>query len=144
MINYYEGDDWTKGKSQAYGFEHMLMYQTFYDRLSPRERVLLHQDVAEILEPHVKDQDTPSRKLVIEVARHFDLGEKPLEAAQHYYLAAQLTFTAGAYSETIQLCRKGLRNIRIHGVEGPDEDTTACQSYSADVARIGDALARQA
>ena len=123
VINYHEGDDWTKGKSQAYTFEHLLMHQTFYDRLSPRERVLLHQDVADILEPYLKEQEPPQRKLVIEIARHFHLGEKPLKAAEHYYLAAKLTFATGAYSETIQLCRNGLKNIRHLKSKGKLQDT---------------------
>jgi tetratricopeptide (TPR) repeat protein len=123
VIAYYEGDGWTKGKSQSYTFEHMLMYQTFYDRLSPRERVLLHQAVADILEPYVKDQAAPPCKLVIEIARHYDLGEKPPEAARYYYLAARLTFATGAYSETIQLSQKALKNIRMLGEGGLDRDT---------------------
>jgi len=121
VINYYEDKELTE-EMDAYAFEHILMHQAFYNKLSPRERVLLHKKVAEILEPQVKDQENPSLKLIIEVARHYDLGRQPLEAAKHYYFAARKTFVSGAYGETIGLCQKGLKNIRTLGDGASEQD----------------------
>src|SRR5436853_6643346 len=44
--------------------------------------------------------------LVLEVAHHYNLGDEPVSAAHYYFLAAQSSFSDGAFVETIELCQK--------------------------------------
>ncbi len=122
LIRYGSGtDDWTEAKSEVYAFEHALMHRAFYQKLSPREQVLYHRRVAELLERSLKDDANPPRKLVIEVAHHYDLGNEPKLAAHYYWLAAQSSLANGAFVETIQLCRRALDKVR-HLREGVVEN----------------------
>src|SRR3989442_1315756 len=77
IIGFYVGVEWFKNKSEFYIFEHHLMQQAFYNKLSTRERVLHHQQVAGLLEGLLKQQANPPRRLVLEVAHHYNLGDEP-------------------------------------------------------------------
>ena len=112
VVHYYSGQNWIKAKSQSYAFEHMLTHQAFYERMSPAERAFYHEKIAAFLKSLLKDRRYLTRKLLIELARHYDLGARPFEAAKYYYFAARAIFGTGAYGETIELCRKGLENAR--------------------------------
>lgn len=115
VVHYYAGQDWIQTKSQAYAFEHKLTHQAFYERMGPAERAFFHTKIAVFLKNLLKDRRNLTRRLLIELARHYDLGGQPLEAAKYYYFAARAIFGAGAYGETIELCRKGLDNARRLG-----------------------------
>ncbi len=106
IISFYMDVDWLKNKSDFYIFEHHLIQQAFYKKLSPRERVLHHHSVAELLERILKEQTNPSRRLILEVARHYDLGNELILAAHYYFLAAQSSFSDDAFIETIELCKR--------------------------------------
>jgi tetratricopeptide (TPR) repeat protein len=114
LIRYGQAADeqWTQDESEVYAFEHSLMHRVFYQKLSPRERVLYHRRVAEVLERALKDAVNPSRKLILEIAHHHDLGNNVEPAARYYWLAAQSSYSDGALTEAAQLCRKALEKIR--------------------------------
>lgn len=112
VVHYYSGQAWIKAKSQSYAFEHMLTQQAFYERLGPAEREIYHEKIAGFLKKLLKDRRNLTRKLLLELARHYDLGANPSEAAKYYYFAARAIFGTGAYGETIEVCRKGLENAR--------------------------------
>ena len=108
----YSSEDWVRATSQTYAFEHMLTHQTFYKQMSPAERIRYHRDIAAELKRLLKDSSKLTHKLRIELARHYDQGEKYFEAASYYYIAGRTIFGTGAYGETIQLCQKSLENVR--------------------------------
>lgn len=51
-------------RSEVYSFEHIMLQQMLYKKLSPRERVLYHQDVAELLEKMLIDERNLARRLI--------------------------------------------------------------------------------
>ena len=99
-------------ESEAYSFENALMQRVFYEKLSPRERVLYHRRVAEVLERALKSDRAPRRNLILQVAHHHDLGNNVEAAARYYWLAAQSCYNDGALTEAGELCRKSLDKIR--------------------------------
>jgi predicted ATPase len=115
LISLYSGEDIDKSHSDVYVFEHALLQQAFYNKLSPRERVLYHRSIAEQLERTSLGQKQPSRKLILEIAHHYDLGEVPKSAADFYQLAAQSLLADGATVEATEISKRALRNIRQVG-----------------------------
>ncbi len=105
IISIYVGEEGLKKRSEFYLFEHHLMQQAFYNKLSPRERVLHHQSVAQFLERLFKEEQNPPRRLLLEVAYHYSQADELLLGAQYYFLAAQSSFFDGAFVETIELCK---------------------------------------
>jgi len=112
LISLYTGDDVDKTRSDVYAFEHALLHQAFYNKLSPRERVLYHRSIAQLLESISLEQKQPSRKLILEIAHHYDLGEIPASAASFYQSAAQSLLADGANIEATEISRRALHNIR--------------------------------
>jgi predicted ATPase len=113
IISIYIGEDISLAHSEVYEFEHALMQKAFYNKLSPRERVLYHQNIARILEKSLADDQTlQSRRLLMEIAHHYDQGQEPRSAARYYFSAAQSLMAAGANIEAIEICLRALQNIR--------------------------------
>ena len=102
----------TEDESEAYSFENALTHRVFYEKLSPRERVLYHRRVAEVLERALKSDRTARRSLILRVAHHHDLGNNVEPAARYYWLAAQSCYNDGALTEARELCQKSLDKIR--------------------------------
>jgi len=112
IISLYTGDDMDRTHSDVYAFEHALLQQALYNKLSPRERLLYHRSIAEQMERMFGAQDQVSRKLTLEIAHHYDLGQVPASAAKYYQLAAQSLLSDGANTEGAEIARRALRNIR--------------------------------
>jgi tetratricopeptide (TPR) repeat protein len=112
VVHYYTGQDLIKAKFQTYAFEHILTHQVFYKRMGPAERAIYHSKIAAFLKTLLKDGRNQTRRFLIELARHYDLGQQPFEAAKYYYHAAHAIYDTGAYGETIELCWKGIQNAR--------------------------------
>ena len=112
LISLYMGETEDKARSEVYVFEHALLQQALYNKLSPRERVLYHRSIAEQLERMSQEQKQPSRKLILEIAHHYDLGEVPQSAANFYQLAAQSLVAHGANVEATEIAKRALRNVR--------------------------------
>jgi len=105
-------EEWAAERSEVYTFEHALLHQQFYGKLSKREQVLYHKAVAESLENLIRNSPIPPQRLLLEVGAHADLGMNPILAAHSYNLAAQSTFRSGAFPETIRLCELALARVR--------------------------------
>jgi predicted ATPase len=105
IISIYAGEEWLNKRSEFYMFEHHLMQQAFYNKLSPRERTLNHFNVAQFLERLFNEQKNPPRRLMLEIAHHYSLGEEAFLGAYYYFLAAQSCFSVGAFVETLDLCK---------------------------------------
>jgi tetratricopeptide (TPR) repeat protein len=118
IISFYAGVEWLKSKTEFYIFEHHLMQQALYRKLSPRERLLHHRRVAELLELIFKEQANPPRRLILEVAYHYSLGDEPFLAARYYFLAAQSSFFEGAFVEATELCMR--TRECLHKVDNQD------------------------
>ncbi|MBT3338154.1 MAG: DUF2791 family P-loop domain-containing protein [Anaerolineae bacterium] len=99
--------------SEVYAFEHSLMQQAFYKKMSPREQVIYHGLIAEILENMLKETGLYNQRVVLEIGNHYDLAHKFLPAAKYYFSAAQHLFSAGALVEAVEICERALVNIRL-------------------------------
>jgi tetratricopeptide (TPR) repeat protein len=115
IVNIYSGSEVSVSKSEVYSFEHIMLQQMLYKKLSPRERVLYHQDVAGLLEKMLADEKNSTRRLILEVANHFDQGDLPLKAAHYYKLVSQSLVIDGAYTEAIQICKRAIEIIKKYG-----------------------------
>jgi tetratricopeptide (TPR) repeat protein len=107
-----------KIRSDVYAFVQNHMQECIYNRLPPAYRSHIHQEIAKILDEILNDAlkknplMIPRRKLMIDIAKHYDWGDEPLPAARYYFQAAQSTFYNGALKETLVLCQKALEKIR--------------------------------
>jgi tetratricopeptide (TPR) repeat protein len=104
-------------KSDVYSFVLSLMQQSIYNRLPDAHRSEKHSKIARILEEFLTDvRDkyptlTLLQKLMIQIARHYELGGESFSAARCYLQSAQSTFNYGALKETSELCQRALDNI---------------------------------
>jgi tetratricopeptide (TPR) repeat protein len=112
IINIYLDADRASPKSEIYVFEHIMIQQMLYKKLGPRERILYHKDIAELLEEMVKNDNNIARKLVLEIANHFDRGDLPLKAAYYYKRVAKSLVADGAYPEATHICKRAIQIIR--------------------------------
>jgi predicted ATPase len=113
VISLYTGEYLTKHPSDVYAFEHALLQQELYRKLtSPHLKILYHKSIAEQLESMVQDPGQFSRKLILAIAHHYDRGAVPQKAAHFYLLAAQSLMADGASEEATEICKRALRNIR--------------------------------
>jgi tetratricopeptide (TPR) repeat protein len=116
LISFYTSEErLDMEESEVYIFEHILMQLQFYTRLK-RHRKRYHYQVAEVLERLCNEQSDAPRKLVLGVAHHYGLAEIPLLAAHYRYLAAQSSFSNGAFAETIELCQQALQQVQVRHV----------------------------
>ncbi len=111
MVHFFSNEEWLAELPAVYSFEHILMRRQFYEGLSEPLRTELHREVGDFLERLLNQADAPG-KLALEIARHHDYANKPLSAAHHYYLAAQFSFYDGAFKETVELCKRALKQVR--------------------------------
>lgn len=113
LIALHSYHDWMKDKSEVFAFEHSLMHQAFYRKLTPHERVLYHQEIGFFLKRLADEYLIPPRKLILDIATHFSKGKLYLESGQFFYRAAISSYTDGATVETLHLCHEALRNLRL-------------------------------
>jgi predicted ATPase len=118
VISFSIGEEFFKKRSEYYIFEHHLMQQAFYTKLSPRERIIHHHSVAEFLERLIQELKNPPRKMLLEIAYHYHNGNEPVVAARYYLLAARSSFFDGAFIEAISLCKESLG--ALDQIEGQD------------------------
>jgi predicted ATPase/energy-coupling factor transporter ATP-binding protein EcfA2 len=85
-----------KGWTSQYTFAHALFQQYLYNGLSGRERMLLHSDVAALLEELYAGH---TDRVALQLARHWDLAGESDRAVDHYLAAAGRMLGVGASSE---------------------------------------------
>ena len=107
------GEKWMEEFSDVYNFEHALMQQAFYKKLTPRQRRLHHLGVATAIERFLAAGSSPPLRLEIEAAYHYEQGGSAVQALHHYRAAADLAYSAGAFGEAAALCDYGLRIVRL-------------------------------
>ena len=112
LISVQDGEDWVQNKSELYMFEHVLLHQALYARLTPRQKILYHQEVAEALQQTWHDKGRAPRKLLIDIAHHFEQGLQHESAADFYRIAARSSYKDGAVQEAVNLCHKGLASLQ--------------------------------
>lgn len=118
FISRCKDEEWIGVRSKEFTFVTRLMQQIIYEKLDDDSRFEKHQEIAKILEGILNDlldknpQLATQQKLMIQIARHYDLGDEPLRAAHYYYKSAQSTFYTGAMKETTGLCELALEKIR--------------------------------
>lgn len=85
-----------KGWTTQYTFAHALFQQYLYDGLSGRERMMLHGDVAALLEELYAGQ---TERVALQLARHWDLAGESEKAVDYHLAAADRMLGVGAFSE---------------------------------------------
>ncbi|HEX2094949.1 MAG TPA: AAA family ATPase [Longimicrobiaceae bacterium] len=113
IISLYSGHDWLRDKSEVYAFEHFLMYQAFYRKLSPRERLLYHREIAGVLRKLAGEYSSPPRRLLLDIAHHCKKGQQYFDAASYYYTAAESSYFDGATVEAAHLCQEALTSLNL-------------------------------
>jgi tetratricopeptide (TPR) repeat protein len=118
LISCCTDDESIQMRSDAYVFTLNLMQESIYNGLPPAYRRDSHCEIARVLEDILDNaltknsQAISQRKLMIQIARHYDYGDEPLLAASYYFKSAKSTFYNGALKETSELCEAGLDKIR--------------------------------
>ncbi|HEX5870956.1 MAG TPA: AAA family ATPase, partial [Longimicrobium sp.] len=79
-----------------YTFSHVLFQQYLYNDLSGRERMLLHAEVAELLE-ELYDGNTD--RMAVQLARHHELAGAPEQSVAYLLAAARRALSVSAYVE---------------------------------------------
>ena len=96
-----------------------LIQQRFYNELTHTYRADYHCEIAKTLEEILNDAFKENyqlpvisrQKFIIQIARHFDLGNSPLSAAKYYFEGGQSSFYKGALKEASDLCNRALQKV---------------------------------
>lgn len=116
-------DDFSKSNySEHYEFEHMLMHEAFYKKLSPKERKIYHFEIAKILENRINYEEK-NRKIIIEISHHYLMAEDFLMSSRYSYSAAISLFNDGAIIECLNLCEQIIENLQIIPSDNGDRDS---------------------
>ena len=112
MIAAEDGDGWWSDRSALYVFEPGVLQELLLGGRSAYERRRRHRAVAEALEAMISEDRPPSRQALLEVARHYEEAQQPLQAATRLLEAADSTFAEGADRETAALAERALGLLR--------------------------------
>jgi len=91
-----------------YGFIHALYRNVLYDRVSAFRRIQLHRQLGEWWEALYGER---ASEIAAELAMHFELGGKPVQAIEYIQQAAENAIRRFAYREAVILSRRGLQLI---------------------------------
>lgn len=100
-----EGSTEKIGKNwlSQFTFSHALFQQYLYNELSERQRMILHGDIADVLEELYRDKRD---SVLLQLARHYDIADEPEKAAACLIRASSLAMRISAYDEALlQLLR---------------------------------------
>ncbi|HEX8066328.1 MAG TPA: AAA family ATPase [Thermoleophilaceae bacterium] len=124
LIRAVAGDAWVQRTSDVYEFEHMLLQRAFYSKLTPRQRLMRHGRVAAAMEPLLDSHPDPSSQVILELARHHELGGDGAAAARGYLDATDAAFAQGAFEQAVRIGGRGLTIARSVEGPGPEERRT--------------------
>jgi tetratricopeptide (TPR) repeat protein len=82
-----------------YSFNSALFQQHIYDELSRRERMILHEKIAQTLEEFYGEN---RQSIANELAWHYNLAGDNARACRYYYIAGLQSITISAYPEAMQ------------------------------------------
>lgn len=88
-----------------FAFAHVLVQQYLYRDLGGRERMLLHQEIAELIEEMHAGQ---TESVALQLARHYDAAEMPEKAIGYQVQAARRALGLSAYIESRALLERAL------------------------------------
>jgi tetratricopeptide (TPR) repeat protein len=94
------------------------IFQTYYQKLSPTERMLLHNDVADQMAERFKDN---IESVAGDIAHHYELAEDYESAAKYSKIAITSMMRAGAFEEAEALCRKAISMLEDCGAIDDEE-----------------------
>lgn len=92
-----------------YSFSHALFQQYLYGELTDREKVILHGEVAEILEELYAGQ---TELVSLQLARHFDLAGESEKAVEYLKQNGMRALKVSAYEEALDSFRRALELIK--------------------------------
>jgi predicted ATPase/DNA-binding winged helix-turn-helix (wHTH) protein len=91
-----------------YGFIHALYRNVLYDRVSASRRTQLHRRLGEWWEALYGER---ASEIAAELAMHFELGGKPVQAIEYIQQAVENAIRRFAYREAVALSRRGLQLV---------------------------------
>lgn len=89
-----------------YIFSHVLFQQYLYNELSLSERMILHSEVANVLENLYENQQD---KIALQLAHHYSMAGEAEKAIFYLLEAAKRTISLSAYAEADGLLKKALK-----------------------------------
>jgi DNA-binding SARP family transcriptional activator len=96
----------TGGRSgYAYAFSHHVIQSTIYAGVSEQTKVHRHRRVARVLEENYRDR---AWQFAADVARHYDLGHEPEQAAGAWLTAGRYAHSVYAYDEALRYLGRSL------------------------------------
>lgn len=113
-----EGDTEKIGKYWVchYSFSHALFQQYLYEELTEREKVILHGEIAEILEEVYTGQ---TELVSLQLARHYDLAGEPEKAIEYLKQTGMRSLKVSAYEEALDNFHRALLLMK----ELPEDDS---------------------
>jgi len=102
-----------------YTFKHALIQEAAYESLLRKNRRTIHQRVARVLDARIAAGASTAAEVV---ARHYEAGDLPAEAAIHYQMAARMASDRSGHREAVGFLRRGIAQARLlddtrHGQE---------------------------
>lgn len=97
-------EEWPGGELHTrYAFRHALVQEVCAERTAPVRRQGWHRRIAERLErAHATNPDPVAHLL----AKHYDHGQVPMRAVEHYLLAAERNALRFASADALQMCQR--------------------------------------
>ncbi len=92
----------------TYRFTHHLFHKYIYESLDKVERSQLHAAIAGILVRDLGDDQAERERLAIDLARHYEAGGMPLQAARALHDAGRQAMRMSALREALDLFERGL------------------------------------
>lgn len=106
-----EGNTEKVGKNWVshYSFSHALFQQYLYEELTDREKMILHGEVAEILEELYAGQ---TELVSLQLSRHYDLAGESEKAVEYLKQNGMRALKVSAYEEALDSFRRALELIK--------------------------------
>ena len=106
-----EGNTEKIGKNWVshYSFSHALFQQYLYEELTDREKMILHGEVAEILEELYAGQ---TELVSLQLARHYDLAGESEKTVEYLKQNGMRALKVSAYEEALDSFRRALELIK--------------------------------
>ena len=97
-----------KGMVSSFNFSNYIFQQYLYEELSMTERMMLHNDIAEILEDLYKDK---IEEVSVDLARHYEVAGDHEKAIKYMHMAAGSMMKVSAFQNASVLLSKALEMI---------------------------------
>lgn len=110
IVTLVSNEDGDSTNWETYEFEHVLMQNAFYQKLTPREARIYHKDIAKLLSER-ETVDRSKRRETLLISYHFQKAGKWSYAAKYALDAAKTMFEDGSLAECAHHCENILNML---------------------------------